>query len=87
MRSIKFICCPVFLFIMNCSLHAQSKDTLTAQKIIDKGSQGDILLGVKNKKDQLKNTPVFLRQEDSICRKDKIHSSKKFRRTQIKKGS
>lgn len=87
MRIIKFICCTVVLFIINCSLQAQSKDTITAQKIIDKGSQGDILLGIKNKKDQLNNTPVFVRQGDSICRKDMIDSLKKFRRTQTKKGN
>jgi|GEM_PF-2269420 len=86
MRSINFICCSVFLFIMNCSLHAQSKDTVPAQKIIDKGSKGDIILGVKNKKDQLNNTPVFLHSRDSICRKDIIGSSKKSSRRQIKKG-
>ena len=86
MSSIKFICCPVFLFIMNCSLHAQSKDTIVTQKIIDKGSKGDIILGEKNKKDQLTNTPVLLHPGDTICRKDIIRSSKKLRRKQNKKG-
>ena len=87
MRRIKLICYLVFLCIMNCSLHAQSKDTIPAQKIIDKGSKGDIILGEKNKKDQLNNTPVLLHTGDSICRKDIFRSSKKFRRNQIKKGS
>ena len=73
--------------MMNCSLHAQSKDSITAQKIIDKGSKGDIILGEKNKKDQINNTPVVLHPGDSICRKDSIQSSKKFRRNQNKKGS
>lgn len=72
---------------MNCSLHAQSKDTTTAQKIIDKGTKGDIILGEKNKKDQLSSTPVFLNPKDSICKKENIQYSKKIRRKQIKKGS
>ena len=87
MISIKFICYPVFLLIMNYSLHAQSKDTLTAPKIIDKGSEGDIILGEKNKKDQLNKAPVLLYSKDSICKKDMIRSSKKIRSNQNKKGS
>lgn len=87
MKTIKFICYPVFLLIMNYSLQAQSKDTTTAQKIIDKGSKGDIILAEKNKKDQLNNAPVLLYSKDSICRKDTIRSSKKLRRNQNKKGS
>lgn len=71
---------------MNASLHAQSKDSIPAQKIIDSG-KGDIILGEKNKKDQLKNTPVLLRPTESFGRKDIIRSSKKIRRNQIKKGS
>lgn len=81
MRNFKFICCPVFLLIMSCSLRAQSKDTITAQKAIDKGSKGDIILGEENKKDQLKDTPVLLRPTASFGRKDIIRSSKKNRRT------
>ena len=87
MKSIKFIWYPVFLLIMNCSLHAQAKDTTTAQKIIDKGSEGDIILGEKNKKDQLNNAPLSLYLKDSICGKGIIRSSKKLRRNQNKKGS
>lgn len=87
MRNIKFICFMSFLFSMNVSLHAQSKDTIAAQKIIDKGTKGDIILGEKNKKDQLNNTPVLLHPKDSICKKENIQSSKKARRKQIKKGS
>jgi len=86
MRSIKFICCPVFILIMNCSLNAQLKDTTSAQKIIDR-NKGDIILGEKNKRDQLKNTPVLLRPTESFGRKDIIRSSKKSRKTQNKKGS
>lgn len=73
--------------MMSSFLHAQSKDTITAQKIINKGTKGDIILGEKNKKDQLNNTPVFLHSKDSICKKGSIQSSKKVRRKQIKKGS
>lgn len=87
MKSARFIYCTIFLFIMNGSLHAQSKDSITAKKIIDKGSKGDIILGAKNKKDQLKNTPVLIHHSDSICSSDKLRPSKKFRRNQIKKGN
>jgi hypothetical protein len=72
--------------MMNCSLSAQSKDTITTQKIIDKGSKGDIILGEKNKKDQLNGTPVSLHAKDSVCRND-ARSSKKLRKKQNKKGS
>ena len=82
MRSLKFISFPIFLLLLNCSLNAQSTDTLPAQQIIEKGSKGDIILGEKNKKDQLKDTPVLLHQKDSVCRKDVLRSSKKLRRKQ-----
>jgi hypothetical protein len=71
---------------MNCSLHAQSKDSITAQKIIDRGSKGDIILGEKNKKNQLNSTPIVLHPGDSISRKGILRSSKKFCRNQNKKG-
>ena len=82
MRSVRFISFPIFLFLFNCSLDAQSIDTLSAQHIIEKGSTGDIILGKKNKQDQLKNAPVLLHQKDSVCRKDILRSSKKLRRKQ-----
>ncbi|HEX6847269.1 MAG TPA: hypothetical protein VF144_09835 [Chitinophagaceae bacterium] len=86
MSSIRFICFGIFLFVMNCSLSAQTKDTIATQKIIDKSSQGDIILGEKNKKDQLNAPPVSIYSKDSACKKD-IRSSKKLRRKQNKKGS
>ena len=82
MRSIKFISFPIFLFLFNCSLDAQSIDTLSAKRVIEKGSKGDIILGEKNKKDQLKDTPVLLHQTDSVYRKDVLRSSKKLLRKQ-----
>ena len=82
MRSLKFISFPVFLILFNSSLHAQSLDTLSAKQVIEKGSKGDIILGEKYKKDQLKTPPVLLCQKDSVCRKDVLHSSKKLRRKQ-----
>ena len=77
----KFICLPVFL-VLNCSLGAQTTDTSSAKQIFEKGSKGDIILGEKNKKNQLKDTPVLLNQKDSVCRKDVLRSSKKLRRKQ-----
>lgn len=82
MRSVKFISFPVFLFLFNCSLDAQSIDTVSAKQIIEVGSKGDIIRGKKIKKDQLKDTPVLLHQKDSVCRKDILPSSKKLRRKQ-----
>ena len=84
MRSIKFISFPIFLFLFNCSLDAQSIDTLSAKRVIEKGSKGDIILGEKNKKDQLKDTPVLLYQTDSVYRKDVLRSSKKLLRKQYR---
>ncbi len=82
MRSVRFISFPIFLFLFNYSLDAQSADTLSASKVIEQGSKGDIILGKKIKKDQLKETPVLLHQRDSVCRKDVLRSSKKLRRKQ-----
>ena len=82
MRSAKFISFAIFLFLFNCSLTAQSIDTLSAKHIIEKGSKGDIILGEKNKKLQLENNPVLLQQKDSFCRKDVLRSTKKIRRKQ-----
>ena len=87
MRKIKFICFFNFLFITAGFLHAQSRDTITTKKIIDKGSKGDIILGEKHKKDQLDEAPVLLHPQDSICKKNSTRTSKKIRRKQIKKGS
>ena len=81
MRSIKFISFPILLLI-NCSLDAQSIDTLSAKQVIEKGSKGDIILGEENKKDQLKDTPVLLHQKDPVCGKDTLRSSKKLRKKQ-----
>ena len=82
MRSVKFISFAIFLFLLNCSVNAQSPDTLSARQVIEKGSKGDIILGEKNKKDQLKDSPVLLHQKDSVCRKEVPRSSKKLRRNQ-----
>ena len=82
MRGIKIISFPIFLLLINCSLDAQSPDTLSAKQVIEKGTKGDIILGEKNKKDQLKDIPVLLHQKDSDCRKDILRSSKKLRRKQ-----
>ena len=82
MRGLKFISLPVFLILFNSSLDAPSIDTLSAQRVIEKGSKGDIILGEKNKKDQLKDTPVLLHQKDSVCKKAVLRSSKKLRRKQ-----
>lgn len=87
MATIKSICFLNFLLITAGFLHAQSRDTTTTQKIIDKGSKGDIILGEKNKKEQLNNSPVLLHPQDPICKKDSTRSSKKIRRKQNKKGS
>ena len=87
MSSHKFTCIPALLLFINCSLHAQTKDTLSAQQLIEKGSKGDIILGEKNKKDQLNDIPVLLHSKDSVCRKDVLRSSKKSRKKQTKKGS
>jgi len=82
MRGIKFISFSIFLFLFNYSVDAQSIDTLSAKRVIEKGSKGDIIIGEKNKKDQLKDTPVLLHQTDSVCRKDVLRSSKKLHRKQ-----
>jgi hypothetical protein len=85
MRSIKFLSFPIILLI-NHSLNAQSTDTLSARHLIEKGSKGDIIVGEKNKKDQIKDSPVLLHQKDSVCGKDALRSSKKLRKKQNKRN-
>lgn len=87
MRSSKLICMSIFLFLTGSVLHAQSKDSIPTKKIIDNGSKGDIILGEKNKKDQLKKTPVLLHPTKSFGRKEIIRSTRKSRNDQNKKGS
>jgi hypothetical protein len=79
MKILKFIGFPVFLILLNCSLDAQFIDTPSAKQVIENGSIGDIILGEKNKKDQLKDTPVLLHQKDSVCIKDVSRPPKKLR--------
>ena len=86
MRSIKFISFLTLPLLLNCSLNAQSIDTLSAKQVIEKASKGDIILGEKNKKDQIKDIPVLLHLKDSVCGKDVLGSSKKLCRKQNRKN-
>lgn len=86
MNSFKYIGIPAMLLLVNCSLNAQSKDTLSAKQLIEKGTKGDIILGEKNKKDQLNAAPVLLQSKDTVCNKKDIRSSKKLRRKHSKKN-
>ena len=55
---------------------AQKQDSVAVKSLVEKGSQGDILLGNENKKNQLSGAPQILNITDSSQKKD-IHSKKK----------
>ncbi len=44
----------------------QSKDSLPAKPLIEKGATGDLIIGKENKKKQLSKSPQFLQQTDSL---------------------
>ena len=56
---------------------AQAKDSAPAKKVVEKGAQGDIILGKQNKKDQLNASPQQLQQKDSLHREVSNQSQKK----------
>ena len=55
---------------------AQKQDSVAVKSLVEKGSQGDILLGNENKKGQLSAAPQMLNITDSSQKKN-IHSKKK----------
>ena len=86
MSILKFICLYDFLLLINDSLNAQSRDTLSARQVIEKGSKGDIILGEKTKKTQLNDSAALLHLKNSVCSKDSIRSSKKLPRKRSRKN-
>ena len=61
MKRINFIL--IFLFITSGTLMAQSKDTPSAKKVVEKGAKGDMILGNEIKKKQLTASPQGLKQQ------------------------
>jgi hypothetical protein len=51
------------------SLRAQSIDIATAKKLVEKGAQGDIILGKEYRQKQLSTTPQQLQNADLILEK------------------
>ncbi len=54
---------------------AQKQDLIPARSLVEKGAQGDIILGKESKKSQLSFTPQILEAADSSSKKE-VHSKK-----------
>lgn len=73
----------IFIFsfglLVTCDSMAQKQDSIPARSLIEKGTQGDIILGQEGKKRQLSAKPAMLNPADS-SQKKKIHSKAKNKR-------
>lgn len=67
----------VFLFVLltGYDAMAQKQDTFPARSLVEKGAQGDLILGNEHKKGQLSTGPQILPARDS-SRKKETHSKK-----------
>jgi hypothetical protein len=66
----------LFFLLVSCVSIAQKQDTIPVRSLVEKGSQGDILFGNKNKKARFPAAPQMLNAVDASPKKD-IHSRKK----------
>jgi hypothetical protein len=64
-----------FVLLISCDMMAQKQDSIPARSLVEKGAQGDIILGIENKKGQLSATPQTLQVEDP-SRKKEVHSKR-----------
>jgi len=64
-----------FFLLVSCRIIAQKQDSIPVRPLVEKGSQGDVLLGNENRKARLSAVPQMLNAIDS-SQKD-IHSQKK----------
>jgi hypothetical protein len=74
------------IFTITTKIMAQAKDSAPAKKVVEKGAQGDIILGRKNKKNQLNASPQQLQQKDSVQREASTQSKKKKSKSKGRKG-
>jgi hypothetical protein len=65
------------LFLTSITLSAQTNDTLSAKRVTEKGSKGDIILGNEYKQKQLSSAPQLLQSADSVLKKEPASTSKK----------
>ena len=65
-----------FVLLISCDCVAQRQDSVPVRPLVEKGGQGDILLGKETKKAQLSAGPQILSAADSTQKKE-IRSKKK----------
>ena len=76
------------IFTMNATIMAQGKDSIPVKKVVEKGANGDVILGKQNQKNQLGVAPQLLEQKDSLHnptstqKKKKSQSKSRKERTQ-----
>jgi hypothetical protein len=80
MKKNHFICFFTVLLIGG-NIMAQSKDSVPARPLIEKGTSGDLILGKENKKKQLNASPQLLPTNDSIRKKETGVQPKKKEQT------
>lgn len=76
MKKIKLLSFLAF-FMIGGIVSAQSNDTLSAKKLAEKGTKGDIILGNEYKQQQLNVTPQLLKTSDSVITKEPMNTKKK----------
>lgn len=66
-----------FILLTTASVMAQSKDSVPARKVVENGTNGDLILGKEKRKSQLTTSSQFLRQKDSSNKQTSIVPKKK----------
>jgi len=54
------------IFTLTTKIMAQAQGSAPAKRVVEKGAQGDIILGKQNKKNQLNASPQQRQQKDSL---------------------
>ena len=62
----KMSCIWVGALLIGCHAMAQKHDTIPVKPLIEKGSKGDLIIGNKNKQQQLGKSVQVLSQTDSL---------------------
>jgi hypothetical protein len=57
------------VLLINCVAMAQKRDTIAVKSLIDKGSKGDLIIGNRNKQQQLRKSLEILAEADSLYNK------------------
>ena len=54
------------ILLISCHAMAQKQDTIPVKPLVEKGAKGDLIIGNKNRQQQLNKSPEQLLQTDSL---------------------